>query len=132
MADLRCDIAGVKSPNPFWLASAPPTDKEYNVARAFKAGCRREIGLRIALGAQRSDIVRLMLRENLWVILAGIAIGLAGAIGVGRVIESLLFGVAATDPLALGIAAVLLALVALAASLWPAPSAPRSPIPTRW
>ena len=86
---------------------------------------RREIGLRIALGAQRSDIVRLMLRENLWVILAGIAIGLAGAIGVGRVIESLLFGVAATDPLALGIAAVLLALVALAASLWPALRASR-------
>ncbi|WP_422366907.1 NAD-dependent dihydropyrimidine dehydrogenase subunit PreA [Pelagibius sp.] len=38
MADLRCDIAGVKSPNPYWLASAPPTDKEYNVVRAFKAG----------------------------------------------------------------------------------------------
>ena len=38
MADLRCEIAGVKSPNPFWLASAPPTDKEYNVVRALKAG----------------------------------------------------------------------------------------------
>ena len=38
MADLRCNIAGVKSPNPFWLASAPPTDKKYNVVRAFKAG----------------------------------------------------------------------------------------------
>jgi dihydropyrimidine dehydrogenase (NAD+) subunit PreA len=38
MADLRCEIAGVKSPNPFWLASAPPTDKEYNVVRAYKAG----------------------------------------------------------------------------------------------
>ena len=38
MADLRCEIAGVKSPNPFWLASAPPTDKKYNVERAFKAG----------------------------------------------------------------------------------------------
>lgn len=38
MADLRCDFAGIKSPNPFWLASAPPTDKEYNVVRAFKAG----------------------------------------------------------------------------------------------
>jgi dihydropyrimidine dehydrogenase (NAD+) subunit PreA len=38
MADLRCEIAGVTSPNPFWLASAPPTDKEYNVVRAFKAG----------------------------------------------------------------------------------------------
>lgn len=38
MADLSCRIAGVKSPNPFWLASAPPTDKKYNVERAFKAG----------------------------------------------------------------------------------------------
>ena len=38
MADLRSNFIGVKSPNPFWLASAPPTDKEYNVVRAFKAG----------------------------------------------------------------------------------------------
>jgi dihydropyrimidine dehydrogenase (NAD+) subunit PreA len=38
MADLRCNIAGVSSPNPFWLASAPPTDKQYNVERAFEAG----------------------------------------------------------------------------------------------
>ena len=38
MADLRNKFVGIKSPNPFWLASAPPTDKEYNVVRAFKAG----------------------------------------------------------------------------------------------
>ena len=38
MADLRCEVAGVKAPNPFWLASAPPTDKAYNVVRALKAG----------------------------------------------------------------------------------------------
>src|SRR5258707_12644775 len=38
MADLRTSFAGIKSPNPFWLASAPPTDKAYNVVRAFKAG----------------------------------------------------------------------------------------------
>jgi dihydropyrimidine dehydrogenase (NAD+) subunit PreA len=38
MADIRSDFVGIKSPNPFWLASAPPTDKEYNVVRAFKAG----------------------------------------------------------------------------------------------
>ncbi|MEO7939017.1 MAG: NAD-dependent dihydropyrimidine dehydrogenase subunit PreA, partial [Burkholderiaceae bacterium] len=38
MADLRTDFLGIKSPNPFWLASAPPTDKEYNVVRAFEAG----------------------------------------------------------------------------------------------
>jgi dihydropyrimidine dehydrogenase (NAD+) subunit PreA len=38
MADLRTDFVGIKSPNPFWLASAPPTDKEYNVRRAYEAG----------------------------------------------------------------------------------------------
>ncbi len=38
MADLQTDFLGIKSPNPFWLASAPPTDKEYNVERAFQAG----------------------------------------------------------------------------------------------
>lgn len=38
MADLSCNVGGIKSPNPFWLASAPPTDKAYNVIRAFKAG----------------------------------------------------------------------------------------------
>lgn len=38
MADLSTNFLGIKSPNPFWLASAPPTDKEYNVVRAFEAG----------------------------------------------------------------------------------------------
>ena len=38
MADLSVNFAGIKSPNPFWLASAPPTDKAYNVNRAFEAG----------------------------------------------------------------------------------------------
>ena len=38
MADLTTDFIGIKTPNPFWLASAPPTDKEYNVRRAFEAG----------------------------------------------------------------------------------------------
>ena len=38
MADLRSEFVGIKAPNPFWLASAPPTDKAYNVVRAFEAG----------------------------------------------------------------------------------------------
>src|ERR671925_1727658 len=44
MADLRTEFVGIKSPNPFWLASAPPTDKEYNVVRAFKAGWGGGVG----------------------------------------------------------------------------------------
>jgi dihydropyrimidine dehydrogenase (NAD+) subunit PreA len=38
MADLTCNFVGIRAPNPFWLASAPPTDKAYNVNRAFEAG----------------------------------------------------------------------------------------------
>ena len=38
MADLRSEFVGIRSPNPFWLASAPPTDKEYQVRRAFEPG----------------------------------------------------------------------------------------------
>jgi len=38
MADLSIEFCGIKAPNPFWLASAPPTDKAYNVVRAFEAG----------------------------------------------------------------------------------------------
>lgn len=38
MADISSNFLGIKSPNPFWLASAPPTDKKYNVLRAFEAG----------------------------------------------------------------------------------------------
>ena len=41
MADLSCNVGGIKAPNPFWLASAPPTDKLYNVERAFRAGWER-------------------------------------------------------------------------------------------
>ena len=42
MADLTTSFLGIKSPNPFWLASAPPTDKEYNVVRAFEAIVERD------------------------------------------------------------------------------------------
>ena len=48
MADLRTEFLGIKSPNPFWLASAPPTDKEYNVVRAFKAAGAASSGRRSA------------------------------------------------------------------------------------
>ena len=43
MADLKVKFCGIKSPNPFWLASAPPTDKAYNIERAFRAGLAQTI-----------------------------------------------------------------------------------------
>jgi putative ABC transport system permease protein len=92
----------------------------YGVIAYSVAQRTREIGVRIALGAQRSDVVRLFLREGMSFIIVGLPIGLAGAFAVTRLLSSLLFGVKATDPLTFACAAVLLALVAFAACQIPA------------
>ena len=80
----------------------------------------REIGIRMALGAQRMDMIRLLLGEGMLVILIGLAIGLAGSLALTRFLSSLLFDVTATDPLTFGGVPLLLALVALAACYIPA------------
>src|SRR3984893_882128 len=80
----------------------------------------REIGVRMALGAQRRDVMSLVLGEGMWVILIGLAIGLAGSLALTRFLSSLLVGVTATDPLTFAGVAVLLALIALAACYMPA------------
>ena len=59
----------------------------------------REIGIRMALGAQQSDVMRLVLSEGVLEILVGLGVGLAGSPGSTRFLSSLLFGVTATDPL---------------------------------
>jgi putative ABC transport system permease protein len=92
----------------------------YGVIAYSVAQRTREIGVRIALGAQRSDIVRLFLREGTSFIIIGLPIGLAAAFALTRLLSSLLFGVKATDPLTFASAAVLLALVAFAACQIPA------------
>jgi predicted permease len=92
----------------------------YGVIAYSVAQRTREIGVRIALGAQRSDVIGLFLREGLSFIIAGLPIGLAGAFVLTRLLSSLLFGVKATDPLTFACAAVLLALVAFAACQIPA------------
>jgi putative ABC transport system permease protein len=80
----------------------------------------REIGIRVALGAQSRDVLKLVIRQGLILVLAGIVIGLAGALALTRFLSSALYGVSANDPLTyLGVAA-LLALVALLACWIPA------------
>ena len=70
---------------------------------------RREIGLRIALGAQRANIYRLILREGLMPVLVGAAVGIAVALGSARLVASLLFEVSPYDPgITMGAVAVLL------------------------
>ena len=92
----------------------------YSVARRT-----REIGVRFAIGAQRSDVAGLFARECAALILAGLAIGVPIALVSGRALKSLLFGVAGTDPLTLLLSLVVLALAALLAMaipLWRAAS----------
>ena len=80
----------------------------------------QEMGVRMALGAKRAAIVRLMLRETILMCTLGIAAGTAGALACGKYVESLLFGLHANDPVVLGGAAVVLAGVALLAAGVPA------------
>jgi ABC-type antimicrobial peptide transport system permease subunit len=80
----------------------------------------REIGVRMALGARRADISRMVLREGLGVTLLGIAIGLAGALALTRLMVALLYGVSPTDLTTFAAVPVMLAAVALLASWLPA------------
>jgi predicted permease len=84
-----------------------------------------EIGVRMALGARGIDVLRMVLREAVWLVVLGLAAGLALAAVAGRATSSLLFGVRAYDPAAIGIAIALLAVVALVASVIPARAAAR-------
>jgi len=79
----------------------------------------------MALGAQTADVLRLFLRQGMSLVAVGALIGLLGAFALTRVMESLLFGVSATDPLTFAGVALLLALVALAACYLPARRATR-------
>jgi ABC-type antimicrobial peptide transport system permease subunit len=79
-----------------------------------------EIGVRLALGAQRRDVLSLVMRQGATPIVAGIVIGLAGGVGIGRAMRSLLFEVTATDLATFVLVPILLALVALVAILIPA------------
>jgi putative ABC transport system permease protein len=85
----------------------------------------RELGIRAALGARRSDLVRLVVREGLGVGLLGAGIGLGGALALSGLLRSLLYGVEPTDPLTLAGAALLLLVPVLAATLIPARRAAR-------
>ena len=94
---------------------------------AFTVSLRvREMGIRIAFGAQRRDILRLVLKHAASLIVAGVGFGLLGAFALGKVIASQLFGISPLDPLTLGIGVLLVTLVPLLACCLPARRAART------
>jgi predicted permease len=84
-----------------------------------------EIGLRMALGASPAGVLRMMLRESLWLVGVGIVTGSAGAYAAGRLVATMLFGLSPADRLTFGTAAVILTVVAVLASMLPARRASR-------
>ena len=92
----------------------------YSVLSYLVRGRRREIGIRTALGARTTDVVRLVLAEGLKPALTGIVVGAIGAMLAAGLLEKLVFGVKATDPLTLSVVAATLLAVSIGASLIPA------------
>jgi predicted permease len=92
----------------------------YGVLSYIATDRRREIGIRIALGAARSSVVALVMKQGLQLTLTGVILGVAGAIGVNRLIASLLFGVRPTDPTTLAAVIMTITLVAAGACWLPA------------
>jgi putative ABC transport system permease protein len=88
-----------------------------------------EMGIRMALGAQRGDVLAMVLRQGMLPVIAGLAAGAVAAVAIGRYLESLLFHVSPRDPLAFAVSGAVLLLVSVAACLIPARRATRvSPI----
>jgi putative ABC transport system permease protein len=85
----------------------------------------REVGIHIAIGATRGQVLWMILSQGARLALVGIALGGVGAVFAGRLLESLLYGVSGTDPLAFGISAAILLAVALVANAVPARAATR-------
>jgi putative ABC transport system permease protein len=79
-----------------------------------------EIGIRMALGAGQSDVLKLVVGHGMVLTLLGVAVGLTAAVALTRLLTTLLFGVSATDPLTFGLIALLLLVVALLACWLPA------------
>jgi ABC-type antimicrobial peptide transport system permease subunit len=86
---------------------------------------RREIGVRMALGATRRDVLRLVLARALRIVVVGVVVGLAGAVAVTRALQTFLFGVTPTDPIAFTVVTLLLMAVGLMAAWLPARRATR-------
>jgi len=84
-----------------------------------------EIGVRVALGAESADVLRLIVGQGLRLTLLGVALGWMGALGAARLLSGMLFGVSGSDPITFGAVAAMFVAVALAACYIPARRASR-------
>jgi putative ABC transport system permease protein len=98
----------------------------YGVMAYSVAQRRQEIGIRMALGAQRSDVLRLIVGGGMRLTGIGVVVGIAAALALTRLLETLLYGVRPFDPPTLGGVAILLVFVALLACWLPAARAARA------
>ena len=108
-----------------FLAASLASIGLYGVMAYIVARRRGEIGIRIALGADRAEVLKLIGGECGKLVLAGLVIGIGFALAASQAITKLLYGLSPTDPLTIGLSVLLLALVALPASLIPAIRASR-------
>src|SRR5215510_11351062 len=93
---------------------------------SYSVACRtREIGLRIALGATRNNVMRWVFSDGMRPVLIGLVIGLGGAVMIAKTLRSLLFGITPTDPLSLGGVGLVLLLTSALACYFPARRAAR-------
>jgi predicted permease len=97
----------------------------YGVMSYSMARRTSEIGIRMALGASQGSVMWMAMRETLGMVAVGVALGLAAAFGLGRVVESQLFGLSAADPLAMGVAVAVIVCAAALAGFVPARRAAR-------
>ncbi|HWN37261.1 MAG TPA: FtsX-like permease family protein, partial [Gammaproteobacteria bacterium] len=97
----------------------------YGVLSYMVAQRTREIGLRLALGAEAAGVRRMVMRQVAWMVVVGVPAGLGAALALGELASSLLFGLEPSDPLAVTGAAAVLAATVLGASYWPARRASR-------
>jgi ABC-type antimicrobial peptide transport system permease subunit len=97
----------------------------YGIMACSVSQRRREIGVRMALGASQGDVSLFILRQGMAVVFSGIALGAALAFVFGRALSRFLYGVSASDPLSLGSASLVLLIVAFVACYLPARSATR-------
>jgi ABC-type antimicrobial peptide transport system permease subunit len=97
----------------------------YGVIAYWVSQRTREIGIRMAMGARRADVLRLVLLRGLKIGTIGVALGVAGALALSRLMSTLLYGVSPADPFTFAMVSMMMALIVLVACFVPAQRATR-------